>query len=75
MRVTLVCKAEFEDNFTVGKEYDFTFESAPDGIDGYIINDCGWCHYMELPSNSHRFPDEEWHANDYFCEVVHDPEH
>lgn len=74
MQVILVCKKE-KDNVTLRKEYVFHFgsyEPRPE-CDGYIVEDDGSPHWMELPSNSHRFKDDEWKSSDYFSEVVIDP--
>lgn len=74
MQVTLVCKKE-KDNVTLRKEYPFHFDSYMSRCDGYIVEDDGEPHWMELPSNSHRFSEGEWKSSEYFSEVVTDPEH
>ena len=72
MQVILVCKKE-KDNVTLRKEYQFHFDSYLSDCDGYIIEDDGQEHWMELPSNSHRFEHDDWKSSDYFAEVVMDP--
>ncbi|MNC27647.1 hypothetical protein D3C75_758240 [compost metagenome] len=73
MQVILVCKKE-KDNVTLRKEYPFVFDSEVHDCDGYIIEDNFHQHWMELPSNSHRFGNDEWKSSEYFAEVVIDPE-
>lgn len=73
MQVILVCKKDLDET-TVRKDYPFHFDSLDPECDGYIIQDDGLQHWMELPSNSHRFADGEWKSSDYFSEVVIDPQ-
>lgn len=74
MRVQLVCKRQWSpfSSVTVGKEYDFTFDSAEEDADGFIIDDEGLEHWMRLPSNCLARSASGWKSSDYFAEVVFD---
>ena len=79
MKVSLVCTKVYDSPScgvvnTLGNEYEFHFDSSMVDCDGYIVDDIGHQWFMELPSNSHRYPDEPWKASNYFVEVVEDPQ-
>jgi hypothetical protein len=74
MQVHLVCKKEL-DHVTLRNEYPFHFDPKFGDCDGYIYDDRGWEHWMELPSNSNRYGNDHWKSSEYFAEVVIDPEH